>query len=284
MKAIELTERTPLRCDHAWHVREVVAFVSETYPALFLECFAYGAGTTLTMLLTKCVQRGMLVIGDSYLGAFWREALKTDKLIRKATEFKATEANVEEVVANPDRDPAFWTLVKSQCSWQGRLDRKAFLEWNVSKAWNRERILESLSAVRFLSDRLDIIEGQGVEILEQYDDATAFLQFPLSFYDKWDETLRERWHSEQEQERLFQMLASRKGPWILPWASKKMCEWSETNRVGAAWMVVRKMSRPQFFREPILVSDRLFAAEQNERSFADEKSRQEAWGRQGFSP
>ena len=72
---------------------------------MFLECFAYSAGTTLTMLLTKRVQRGMLVIGDSYLGAFWREALKTDNLIRKATEFKATEANVEEVVGNPDRDP-----------------------------------------------------------------------------------------------------------------------------------------------------------------------------------
>lgn len=267
----------PLRCDHAWHVREVVAFVRETYPALFLECFAYSAGTTLTMLLTKRVQRGMLVIGDSYLGAFWREALKTDNLIRKATEFKATEANVEEVVGNPDRDPAFWTLIKSQCSWQGRLDRKAFLEWNVSKAWNREGILEALSTVRSLSDRLDIIEGRSVEILEQYADATAFLQYPLTVYDKWDETLREKWHSQQEQERLFQILASRKGPWILPRASKKMCEWSQTKRVGAAWMVVRKMSSPQFLREPVLVSDLLFAADQNERSFADEKSFQELY-------
>ena len=79
--------------------------MGETYPALFLECFAYSAGTTLTMLLTKRVQRGMLVIEDSYLGAFWREALKTDNLIRKATEFKATEETVEEVVGNPDRDP-----------------------------------------------------------------------------------------------------------------------------------------------------------------------------------
>lgn len=70
-----------------------------------------------------------------------------------AAQSPATEANVEEVVDNPDPDPAFWTLVKSQCSWQGRLDRKAFLEWNVSTAWNREGILEALSTVRSLSDR-----------------------------------------------------------------------------------------------------------------------------------
>ena len=103
--------------------------------------------------------------------------------------FKATQENVEEVVSNPDRDPAFWTLVKSQCSWQGRLDRKAYLEWNVAEAWKRETILESLSNVRSLSDRLDVIEGQGMEILEPYGEATAFLHYPFGLYNKWNEAL-----------------------------------------------------------------------------------------------
>src|SRR5215469_11935928 len=84
-----------------------------------------------------------------------------------------------------------------------------------------------------LSDRLDVIEAQDVEVLEPYGEATAFLQFPLTIHDKWDETLREKWHSEQEQEKLFQLLASRKGRWILPEPSKLMCEWSETRQVGA---------------------------------------------------
>jgi hypothetical protein len=63
---------------------------------------------------------------------------------------------VEEVVNKPDQDPAFWTLVKSQCSWRGRLDPKAFLEWDVTKAWNRDGILASLTRVRSLSDRVEI--------------------------------------------------------------------------------------------------------------------------------
>jgi len=280
MKRTKLTGREfflgPLRCDDPlFYLKEVLAYVGETYPSLFLECYAGAAGTTLTLLLNNRVQRGILVVGDPYLGAFWREALKTDNLIRKAMKFKAKQANVEEVASNPDRDPAFWTLVKSQCSWQGRLDRKAFLEWNVAKAWKRETILESLSKVRSLSDRLDVIEGQGVEILEPYGEAIAFFQYPFDWYDKWNEALREKWHSEQEQEKLFQILASRKGRWILPSPSEKMAEWSEAKQMGAAWIVCRKLSRP-WVRVPILVSDRQFAADQNERSFADENSFRES--------
>lgn len=184
--------RLPLLCDHHWFLDEVGLYVGETYPSLFLECFAGASGTTLSLLLDDRVQRGILVVGDPYLAAFWREALKTDSLIHKAAKFNAIQATVEEVVNNPDRDPAFWTLVKSQCSWQGRLDRKAFLEWNVTKAWKREGILESLSKVRSLSNRLDVIEGQGVEVLESYGEATAFLQYPFSPYDKWNEALRQK--------------------------------------------------------------------------------------------
>ena len=274
MKRTKLTRGEfpgPLGCDHPWYLDEVLAYVGETYPSLFLECYAGAAGTTLTLLLNNRVQRGILVVGDPYLGAFWREALKTDNLIRKAMKFKAKQANVEEVASNPDRDPAFWTLVKSQCSWQGRLDRKAFLEWNVAKAWKRETILESLSKVRSLSDRLDVIEGQGVEILEPYGEAIAFFQYPFDWYDKWNEALREKWHSEQEQEKLFQILASRKGRWILPFPTKQMAEWSEAKQIGAAWMAYRKLS-PLGLRGSILVSDRQFAVDQNERSLADAKS------------
>jgi hypothetical protein len=238
MKRTKLTRSEgPLRCDYPWHLDKVLAYVGETYPSLFLECYAGAAGTTLTLLLNDYVQRGILVVGDPFLGAFWREGLKTDNLIRKAMNFNANQANVEEVVNNPDRDPAFWILVKSQCSWQGRLDHKAFLEWNVTEAWERERIVESLSTVRSLSDRLDVIEGQDVQVLEPYGEATAFLHYPFDGYDKWNEPLREKWYSEQELEKLFQILASRKGRWMVPWPSEKMSEWSKSRQIGEAWMV-----------------------------------------------
>jgi hypothetical protein len=246
-------------------------YVGDTYPTLFLECYAGGARTTLTLLLNDRVQRGMLVVGDRYLGAFWREALKTDNLIHKVMKFKVKQKNVEQVVSNPDRDPAFWTLVKSRCSWRGRLDVKAFLEWDVTKAWEREAILESLSKLRSLSDRLDVIEGDGVNVLEPYGEATALLQYPLNQYDNWNERLREKWYSEREQEKLLQILASRKGRWILPRPSEKMSTWYQARQVGAAWMVIGKMLPEKFLRYPILVSDRTFAVEQNELSLADEK-------------
>ena len=260
----------PLRCDHPWDLDEVLFYVGEASPSLFLEFYAGAAGITLTLLLNDYVRRAILVVADPYLGAFWREALKTDNLIQKAMNFNSNQANVEELVNDPDRDPAFWTLVKSQCSWQGRLDRKAFLEWNVTKAWKRDGILESLYTVRSLSDRLDVVEGQDAQVLEPYGEATALIQYPFDLHDRWNEALREKWYSEEEQDKLFQILASRKGRWILPEPSEKMSEWSKVRQIGEAWMVCRKLSRP-FLRKSILVSDRRFAAKQNELSIAHEK-------------
>jgi len=109
MKTMKLTRGicdSPLCCDHYWYLDEVLIYVGETLPSLFLECYAGAAGITLTLLLNDCVQRGILIVGDPYLGAFWRDGLKTDNLIHKAMNFNASQASVEEVVNNPDRDPA----------------------------------------------------------------------------------------------------------------------------------------------------------------------------------
>ena len=57
----------PLRCDYPFYLKEVLAYVGETCPSLFLECYAGAAGTTLTLLLNDRVQRGMLVVGDTTL-------------------------------------------------------------------------------------------------------------------------------------------------------------------------------------------------------------------------
>jgi hypothetical protein len=58
----------PLRCDVPFfYLKEVLVYVGETYPSLFLECYAGAAGTTLTLLLNDRVQRGMLVVGDTTL-------------------------------------------------------------------------------------------------------------------------------------------------------------------------------------------------------------------------
>lgn len=265
-----------LRCDRFGDLDKLSIYIGDSYPTLFVECFAGAGGTTITLLLRNRVQLGVVVVGDPYLGAFWREALTTDNLIHKVKEFRFSEANIKKVVNNPDRDPAFWTLVKSRCSWRGRLDRKAFLEWDVAKYWDPEAIIKNLLVVRSLSDRLEIVEARGIEVLKQFGDATALIHYPFEPHDKWNETLREKWYSEQEQEKLFQILASRKGRWIVPDPTDRMVQRCEAGQFGLAWMVINKMTRPTFFRNPILVSDRQFAAEQNDLSFTLERQFQDS--------
>jgi hypothetical protein len=256
-----MTYDSPLRHDRAWHLREIAEYVAESRPDVFIEPFRGGA-TTIALLLDDGIQAGIIVESNPYIAAFWQEAIHSDAMLLKVCEFRATEANVQSVVDNPGQDRAFWTLVKSQCSWQGRsgsLEVNGYLEWDVLRRWekNLERLLISLTQVRSLADRLKIIEGDGHDILKKYDTATAYVRPPrFRPRDEWLE----------KQKTLFQTLAARNGRWVLDyyaptpfWMESPLKEWSG---IGEVWRVPVKLSDPPFCHG-LLVSDRQFASDRN---------------------
>lgn len=101
-------------------VNEVAAYIGGTNPEIFIEPFADSGETTLALLLANRIQSGVLVASDPYIFEFWRESIETEEMIRKVAGFEICQARVEDVVDHPDRDQAFWALVKSRCSWRGR--------------------------------------------------------------------------------------------------------------------------------------------------------------------
>lgn len=169
---------SPLRYSggKSWFLRHIIEYLGGSRPSLFIEPFAGGAGTTLTILINGLVDKDLLVERNRHVAAFWREAIETDDLIGKVASFEVTRESVLDVVAHPERDPAFWTFVKSHCSFGGNLT--GGLMKDVGSRWNTKRLVGILKQIRALSSRLKIIEEDALEVLEQYasePDAFAFV-------------------------------------------------------------------------------------------------------------
>jgi DNA adenine methylase len=152
----------------------------------------------------------ILVEKDQRVAAFWREALRSESLARSAAKFKPTLQSVRAIVdgePSNDKEWAFWVYVKNHASFNGLLDGGLSSERN----W-RFKIPGDLYQVRSLASRITLIEGNALEVLQQYNSAkyAAFLDPPYFF--KADQLYREH---QVDHRRLFETLAGWTAPWIL---------------------------------------------------------------------
>lgn len=245
-------------------VNEVAAYIGGTNPEIFIEPFADGAKTTLALLLANRVQSGVLVASDPYIFEFWREAIETEDMIRKVAGFKISQDRVDEVVNHPDQDRALWALVKSQCSWRGRLDATGFLLANVARYWNGEWLVHQLRKVRSMAPRLRVIKGDGIEVIKEYREATVYAAPPL--YSRRAPVLeKDEWYLYQR--RLLDTLGRHEGPWMVDYDATSEFWWSAPmdgfDRIGGLWRVPRTITKFPYVHNAILVSNPDFAWERH---------------------
>ena len=188
--------------------RKNVAFPSAK---LLIEPFAGGAVVGLTLLNSDLADRLLLVEKDARVAAFWKTALSDPHFADRVERFRCTRKNVENVCANPDRDPAFWTLVKNRCAVGGNLT--GGLMKDVSCRWNGPRHADGLRTIRNLSPRIEFIEGDGIGVLRKHADdptAVAFVDPPYVIAGKGLYRQGVIDHSA-----LFDVLASWGGFWMM---------------------------------------------------------------------
>jgi hypothetical protein len=208
-------------------------FVTENQPELFLEVFAAEGGVTLSLLFNDDIEHGVLVVQDPEVACFWREALETDHLSRKVDRFKMSEAAAEDIVNHPETDPALSVLVQARCTWKG-LRGKSFVITNPDRRWQREALLAELAALRSLANRLRIVQARELDIVTQFDGAMLFVH-------KWI-------RSKANRERLSQILALRRGPWLVMTELHIPSDQADDNAngkfltVGHPWLVPSKVS------------------------------------------
>ncbi len=184
-------------------------------PTFLLEPFAGGAVVGLSLLDQNLIEHLVLVEKDPRVASFWRTALSDSRFADRVERFRCTRKNVEAVCANPDRDPAFWTLVKNRCSVGGNL--KGGLMRDVSCRWNGKVHAAALRKICSLSFRIQCIEGDGIDALRKHADdpsAAAFVDPPYvaagkSLYNQW----------QVDHAAIFDVLAKWKGLWVMSYDS-----------------------------------------------------------------
>lgn len=184
-------------------------------PTFLIEPFAGGGVVGLSLLHNNLINRLVLVEKDPRVAAFWRAALHDSHFADRVEKFRCTRKNVEDVCANPDLDPAFWTLVKNRCSVGGNLT--GGLMKDVSSRWNGKVHAEALRQIRKLSRRIEFFERDGIEVMRDHandPNAAAFVDPPYVVAGK---ALYKEW--EVDHSAVFDALARWKGFWLMSYDS-----------------------------------------------------------------
>ena len=124
-------------------------------PTFLIEPFAGGGVVGLSLLNNNLIKRLVLVEKDPRVAAFWKAALSDSRFADRVEKFRCTRKTVEDVCDNPDRDRAFWTLVKNRCAAGGNLS--GGLMKDVSCRWNGNVNAAALQKIRKLSPRIQIL-------------------------------------------------------------------------------------------------------------------------------
>jgi DNA (cytosine-5)-methyltransferase 1 len=164
----------------------------------FVEPFSGSGVVGLSLLGGGIVERVVLVENDPRIACFLRGLLDDPTLADRYAAFECTQTNVEALMR--EEQGAFRSLVQSRCSRRGGLD--GGFRTPIDGLYCREAVAESIRRVQAMRDRIEVIEGDGLEMMRQYAgdrNVGCFADPPHSTNPR----------------KLFSILAGWEGPWLL---------------------------------------------------------------------
>ena len=186
--------RSPLRYPggKTWLVPEIRGWLSAAPGPIetFVEPFAGGATASLTAVMEGFAQRAVICEKDSDLVRLWRVILNaSDELCQMILSFEPSRDNVLELLSRDGDDEvgrAFQVLVRNRVTRGGILAKGASLMKSgengqgVASRWYPGTLIKRIKRIRQYSDRLDVIEGDGLRLLEhrRHDARAAFFIDP----------------------------------------------------------------------------------------------------------
>jgi site-specific DNA-adenine methylase len=164
----------------------------------FVEPFSGSGIVGLSLLGGGIVERLVLVENDPRIAYLLRGLLDDPTLADRYAAFECTQTNVEALMR--DEQGAFRWLVESRCSRRGALD--GGFSTPIDRLYCRESVAGNIRRVQAMRNRIEVIEGDGLEIMRQHvgeQNVGCFADPP---------------HSPNPQ-KLFSVLAGWQGPWLL---------------------------------------------------------------------
>jgi DNA adenine methylase len=203
-------------------VREWLASVAR--PMLFIEPFAGGAITGLTVAFEELADRVLLVEKDKNVAAIWQTILGKNcrRLIERVEQFPMSHAAVKSLLNGHPRsiqDRAFQTLVRNRVQHGGILAPGASLIKNgengkgIGSRWYPQTIARRLEQISERRTRIGFCCGDAFDAIQQYAAArhvAFFIDPPYTVAGR-----RLYLHSEIDHPKLFAAMASVKGDFLM---------------------------------------------------------------------
>jgi DNA adenine methylase len=160
----------------------------DSKPKILIEPFAGGGIVGLTAASEGLANRVVMVELDEDVAAVWKTTLgrESEWLVRRILDFDLTR---ESVVAEIERRPrsvrqrAFQTILKNRTYHGGILAAGSGLlkggenGKGISSRWYPETLARRLRNIHAMSDRIEFIEGDALEVMEAYRDEAEAVFF-----------------------------------------------------------------------------------------------------------
>jgi DNA (cytosine-5)-methyltransferase 1 len=163
-----------------------------------VEPFSGSGIVGLSLLGGGIVERLVLVENDPRIACLLKGLLDDPTLADRYAAFECTRKNVEALMR--DEQGAFRWLVQSRCSRRGGFD--GGFRTPIDDHYRREAVAGNIRRVQAMRDRIEVIEGDGLEVMRQYAgdrNVGCFADPPHSMNPR----------------KLFSVLAGWQGPWLL---------------------------------------------------------------------
>ncbi|MBI5428324.1 MAG: DNA adenine methylase [Nitrospinae bacterium] len=151
----------------------------ERTPSILIEPFAGGAIVGLTAAFEHLAERVVLVELDAEVAAVWKTILEGDSewLARRILSFDLTEDNIRKELAEKEssvKHKAFRTIIKNRTYHGGILaPGSGFIKVGengkgIRSRWYPETLARRIRLIAQIRDRISIIEGDGISVIQKY--------------------------------------------------------------------------------------------------------------------
>jgi DNA adenine methylase len=220
-------QRSPFRYPggKTWLIPTVRHWLKQDKSArLLIEPFTGGGIVSLTAAFERLADHIVMVEKDDEIAAVWKVILneKNKWLADKILSFDLTYDNIKAELEKPDKplhEVAFCTILKNRVFHGGILAKGSGMIKNgengkgIASRWYPKTLHDRIRAIEFIKNKIDFIEGDAFEVIEQnVNDTLAFffIDTPYTIAGK-----RLYNYFEVDHEKLFRLTAQIKGKFML---------------------------------------------------------------------
>lgn len=227
-------QRSPFRYPggKTWLVPKVRQWLRRlpSKPKKFIEPFAGGAITGLTVAFENLADSVILVEKDEQVAAVWQTIINTNDgaewLANKIINFKLTPESARSLISSQtssSKDLAFKTIIQNRVSHGGILANGAGILKNGEKGkgilsrWYPATLKRRILDISKVKENLKFIKGDGFPVIKKYlviPDIVFFVDPPYTASKKKAGSRLYKYH-QVDHEKLFDLMSKTKGDFLM---------------------------------------------------------------------